>query len=330
MDSPSPVLSSPSLSEEKISSYHSDYYYQIYEFTIQSELPLPQLRPGRGPLNGRGAADIVVRFGPIPPSLENPADEGPAWQATQDEFLLTVLGVARYWIRQGKEIWIERDPQADDADVRTFLLGSTLGVLLHQRQIWALHASAIRTERGAVLFAGKSGAGKSTLLRGMLNRGYAMMADDVSGIVIDAQGHPQVLSAFPHMRMWADTAKQFELSTENVPRVRKSLEKFLFPVKNFIPEPAPLHAVYLLVPHNKPEFELRPIENVSKFACLLRHTYRRKFVQGLGWGAGHFQLITQALQPIRVVGVRRPQHGFLLDELIAHIETDLAHCGEGG
>lgn len=326
MNSPSLALCSLSRSEEGESSHNSGHCYQIYGFTIQSELPLPQLLASTAPV------DVVVRFGAVPKCLENPIDEGPAWQASQNEFLLTVMGVASYWIRQGKEIWIERDSAADDADVRTFLLGSTLGVLLHQRQIWALHASAIRTKQGAVLFTGRSGAGKSTLLRGMLNRGYTMVADDVSGIVVDDHGSPQVLSAFPHMRLWADTAKQFELSTEDVPRVRKSLEKFLFPVNNFSANPIALHAVYLLVPHNKPEFELTPIENVGKFACLLKNTYRRQFVQGLGWGAGHFQLITRALQPIRVVGIRRPQQGFLLDELIAHIEADLApgtHCGGG-
>lgn len=311
----------PSTSKDNIFSESLKYCYQIYGFTIRSELALPQLLTGVE----QSPTDVIVRYGPLPDFLENPVDEGPTWQSTQDEFLLTVLGVARYWICQGKEIWIERDPQADAADVRTFLLGSAMGILLHQRKIWALHASAIKTEQGAVLFTGLSGAGKSTTLNGFLMRGYSMVADDVSGIIIDDQKHPQVLSAFPHSRLWADTATYFGLSTEGVPRVRQSLEKFLFPVKNFAAGSVPLHTVYALIPHNKPEFEFTPINNVGKFACLISNTYRGRLVQSVGWGTGQFHLITQALQSIRVVSIRRPKQGFLLDELVDRIEEDFLH-----
>lgn len=300
------------------------YCYQIYGLTIRSELPLPQLLPGIE----QAAADVVVRYGPLPESLEHPIHAGIEWQASQDEFLFSVPDVARYWIYQGKEIWIEPAPLANEADVRTFLLGSSMGILLHQRHIWALHASAVKTDQGAVLFTGPSGAGKSTTLSGMLNRGYAMVADDVSGIVIDKLGYPQVLSAFPHRRLWANTAEQLGLSIEGIPRVRKSLDKFLFPVDNFSPGIFPLRRVYALVPHGKPEIELIPIDNVSKFSCLFSNTYRRQFVQSVGWGAGHFQLITEALQRIEVVAIRRPKHDFLLDELLDCIEADMAQ-GKG-
>ncbi len=296
------------------------YCYQIYGLTIRSEIPLPQLLPGIE----QAPADVVVRYGPLPDCLEHPMDEGVEWQATRDEFLFAVPDVARYWIYQGKEIWIERAPLANDDDVRTFLLGSTMGILLHQRQIWALHASAVKTDQGAVLFTGPSGAGKSTTLSGMLNRGYAMVADDVSGIVIDKLGCPQVLSAFPHRRLWANTAEQLDLSIEGIPRVRKSLDKFLFPVDNFSPGVLPLHRVYALVPHGKPGIEVIPIDGINKFTCLLSNTYRRHFVQSVGWGAGHFQLITEALQRIEVVAIRRPTDDFLLDELLDCIETDMA------
>ena len=316
----SPLSLSTPLEIEGISFLGSfKYCYQLYGLTLRSELRLPQLLSGRE----QSPVDVVVRYGRLPDALENPADEGINWQATKDEFLFAIPEVGRYWIRQGKEIWIERDPQAEDNDVRTFLLGSAIGMLLHQRQIWALHASAIETNLGAVLFTGPSGAGKSTTLNGMLCRGYAMIADDVSGVVIDDKGCPQVLSAFPHSRLWADTAAQLNLSTEDVPRVRKSLEKFLFPVKNFVSGTFPIYTVYVLMPHNGPGCEFIPITNADRFTCLFSNTYRRRFVQSMGWGAGHFQLIVQALQSIRVVAILRPKDKFLLDELIDRIEADL-------
>ena len=66
------------------------------------------------------------------------------------------------------------------SDIRVFLLGSCLGALLHQRGVLALHASAIETDQGAVLFMGDSGMGKSTTLQAFIKRGYKMLADDIT------------------------------------------------------------------------------------------------------------------------------------------------------
>ena len=43
---------------------------------------------------------------------------------------------------------------------------------------------------GSVGIVGEIGSGKSTLLNAFLQRGYGMLADDVSGIVLDAEGRP--------------------------------------------------------------------------------------------------------------------------------------------
>ena len=137
-------------------------------------------------------------------------------------------------------------PEASDDDIRVFLLGSVLGFLLHQRQIFPLHASAIRTEHGAVLFTGHSGAGKSTTLGAMVQRGYAMLADDVSGIVLDDKDRPHVLPAFPSSRLWAESAAKLNLSTKEVSRVRAALDKYVFPVEHFCQETLPLLGVYVL------------------------------------------------------------------------------------
>lgn len=294
------------------------YCYSLYGVTLRSELALPQLLPGDG------LATITIRFDTIPESLENPLEEGPNWQTSHGEAIFGALGVGRYWVRQGKEIIIARDPRADDDDIRAFLLGPAIGLLLLQRQIWTLHASAIRSRQGGVLFTGSSGAGKSTTLNGLLQRGYAMLADDISGICLSSKAIPQVLSAFPHSRLWADTARQLKLSTEGVPRVRQSMEKYNFPIDNFVDGVTPLHAIYVLGTHNSREITLNPLVNAAKFNVLFRNTYHRRFIQRFGWGVGYFNLMTQALSSIRVTQVTRPKVGFCLDALLDCIETDLA------
>ena len=108
------------------------------------------------------------------------------YQATANQFLLKMDGGGRYLVQNGNEIIVE--PAADSlaSDVRVFLLGSCIGALLHQRGLLVIHAGAVYTEKGAVLFTGHSGCGKSTLLGELMRRGYKMMVDDVCAVTLDA------------------------------------------------------------------------------------------------------------------------------------------------
>ena len=81
--------------------------------------------------------------------LPDGALTGPLRQVSPDATLFTFPEVARYLIREGCEIVIQRDPGAGDAEVCLGLLGTCVAVLLHQRGILPLHASGIHTNRGA-------------------------------------------------------------------------------------------------------------------------------------------------------------------------------------
>jgi hypothetical protein len=67
----------------------------------------------------------------------------------------------------------------DPATVAPAVFASLMKLaLVYSRSYPALHAGAVRTPLGAVLFPGASGAGKSTLMAGLLGAGYDVLADD--------------------------------------------------------------------------------------------------------------------------------------------------------
>lgn len=295
--------------------------YRAYGLLIESELLLPELTPEPNPTS---PPDAVIRYGSVPEHLATVKGRGVIYEASADEFLLNMQDIARYWVRAGNEIVIEPAVAASDNDIRVFMLGSCFGALLHQREMLVLHASAIGTEQGAVLFAGTSGVGKSTLLGELLNRGYSMMVDDVCGIVDDPVAGPLVLPGYPRTRLWADAAKRLDVETDGLVRTRPTLEKYERQIPEaFWDEPAPLRSLYVLGTSNRDEFTIERLPRVRAFGAVLHQTYRRLFLEGLDMRASHFALATAVAATAHVNRVTRPSGGFRLGELADLIEADL-------
>ncbi|NKB87610.1 MAG: hypothetical protein GKS06_05265 [Acidobacteria bacterium] len=297
------------------------FYYDAYHLRFEMPFECPELAPA--PDDAR-KPDVTVVYGEVPESIESDK-AGVVYQANPEQFLLKLDGVANYLVDGSERITIERAPEADDGSVRIFLLGSCLAAVLHHREMLALHASAIQTDEGAVLFMGASGNGKSTTLKAFLNRGYQMLSDDVVGIVLDDEGAPQALPGYPQTKLWADAAEKFELDVEPLRQVRPNMKKFAVPThEQFLAEAVPLRALYVLASVNRDVFDLRPIENAGAFRCVLNQTYRRMFLPGLGMQATHFALATKVAATVPVKMIRRPNAGFTVKHLADMIELDLA------
>ena len=297
------------------------YHYFAHGLYITSDLCCPELAPVEP--NGH-APDIFICLGPTPTALENPAKQSVLYQAKPNQFLLKLDRVARFWVQDGKQITIE--PAADSAEetIRLFLLGSVLGALLHQRGQVILHGSAVETDRGAVVFTGPSGVGKSTLAAALHQRGYRVLADDVCSITYDeAAQEAQVYPGLAHLKLWADAAEQLDLTAVATRRVRPELEKYALPLPHiFNPTPVRLHAVYSLESSNLGKWQIEPLVQLKKIERLVAHTYRQRFLVGLGMRQQHFQQLTQIISQARVCHVTRPAAGFFMAELIERLTAD--------
>lgn len=308
------------------------YTYSAYNLIIQSELPLPELTPvpasnGGQRLDTQGV--VQIRQGNVPETLANPTGQGVLYQAGSNQFLLKLDHIARYLVQNGNEIIIQPASDALASDIRVFLLGSCFGALLHQRELLVLHASGIQTDRGAVLFCGPSGIGKSTLLGELLNRGYAMVVDDVCAVTVDEAGNPMVLPAYPRTRLWADAAKQLAVETAGLERTRPTLEKYERHLPDrFGDQPTPLRHIYQLTTTNQAELRLEPLPRIQTFNTVLHNTYRYGFLDGLALRRPHFQLVSAVAGQVGVTRVVRPSGGFKLHALADAIVDDLAKGAE--
>ena len=281
------------------------HHYVAYGLRIGSEIavPLPPASP-------EGEPDVRIRNGAVPETLAVSRTECRNWEAAPGLFLLQVKGVARYLVREGREIVVEGTRDADPAVV-PFLLGSVFAACLQQRGVLTLHASAMATSDGAVLFAGHSGAGKSTLIAALVERGYVMLSDDVTGVIADGRDSPLALPAFPRLRLWRDAVEALGWERRTQSPVREGMEKYLVPVERGGEGPLAVHMVFVLTNHNQDGIEMETVPATDAFECLAKRTYRKRYALGLGRGREQFLALAALAGQVEVVRLAKPVGGGL-------------------
>ena len=292
------------------------YTYEVFGLTVNSSFALPELLSIEPVAN----ADIVVRQGKVPMELLYADAAGVLYQVNSTQFRLSVDGVARYLVTEGKEILVDAEPDADDASIRLFLLTSPLAAILHQRGILPLHGSSIETPKGAVIFAGLSGMGKSTLAAAFYRRHYQVLADDISVVDLDANGTPVVLPGYPQIKLWMESLQKLEESSNTLQKVRPQLDKYALPIRDaFRKEALPIYTIYTLNIGKEREILIRSIKGLQKLTLLQPHVYRGHLLENMGKVNMH---LPELVRTVRVCSVTRPLQPFMLDELVESIEAD--------
>ena len=151
----------------------------VHGLEVATEIELPELLPSVAPDR---APDVTVRRGPVPLRPDDPDDR---WFFVRADgtAIARIPDVATFAVRSGADIVVDAVVGADPAAVRVYLLGTTLGTLLHQRGDLPLHVSAVVIDGRAWAFTGPQGTGKSTLAAALhLHAGLPLVTDDV-GVV---------------------------------------------------------------------------------------------------------------------------------------------------
>ncbi len=243
---------------------------------------------------------------------------------------MLVEGVARYLVTNGRDVLIEPIGGDDDV-VGLFCAGLPFTTLLQQRGVAALHAAAVATEAGAVLLLGRSGIGKSSLAAALVERGYPLLADDVTGVMLDAGGHPVALPAFAHQRLWAHTLDKMKWRPRARARVRRDMEKYWVRAERHCATPLPVRAAFVLnAEKRRPDIAIESVSPSAAFWTLWRYTHYRRVMDALGQRPAHFRAVTTMAWSVPLARVVRPRNPFLLEALTDRIEAHLCKAGPSG
>ncbi|MFK7877322.1 MAG: hypothetical protein AB8B71_16360 [Paracoccaceae bacterium] len=250
-------------------------YYRLFGLNIASELELPELGPPLifDPLQN---AQVVISLGPVPKSLAGGTRVNEYYEFSEDACLVDVKGIAQYQVSQGATLLVEPVQGAAENDVRTYLFGTVLSVLLHQRKLLPLHIGAVASPAGVIAFTGESGAGKSTLA-GLLHKrsGWPMVCDDLA-VVQTGTPHPILHGGMLRLKLWRETINRLEVPATTVTRDTTRHDKYhLISPDLFITEPRPLAALFVLGKGDRPI--LSKLTGGAAFSAVMNTIYRPEF-----------------------------------------------------
>ena len=294
--------------------------YTAYGLHVRSPVALP-FTPLPDPPHGE--PDVTIRIGKTPEALHLPIWRSRRRETAPGALLQNVDGVARYLVTGGRDVTVE--PRGgSDHDLGVFLVTLVFAALLQQRGVLTLHASAVETGTGAVLFAGESGSGKSTLLAALVERGYAMLSEELTGVVLAEGSRPTALSADPGIRLWADALDALGWWPRAHGRVWEGQEKYLTQAARFRSAPQAVRAIYLLEPWGRQDIAMEPVPvGGGAFKALRMATCQGRLVRQMKVQPEYFRTVVAVARRIPVFRVMRPAHPFPPAALADRIEEDL-------
>jgi hypothetical protein len=291
--------------------------YTAFGLRVRSEIELPELLL---PANDGRSPEITIRLGNVP--TESMKSDSPLMWIKPANFGVGYPDIARFAVTNGDQITVDAAAGADESAIRLFLLGPIFALLLHQRGLLVLHASAVNIDGQVVAFAAEKGEGKSTLAAGMHARGHAMFTDDLLPIDVTSK-QLLVAPAYPQLKLYPEAAAQLNDSPELLERVHPGFEKRAQPAKRDFPtSPLPLARIFILETGAGERIE--PIAVQQRFVELIRHSYLAQLVRSTGEESLHFSQVVNLATRVPMAKIIRRRDLLRLADVAKLIEKDLA------
>jgi hypothetical protein len=284
------------------------YRYTAYGLSIHSELALPEL------LGEEKASDVTIRVRKLESLGRTATGDG-------NSFLGAAANVGVFAARNGREIIIDPVPGVDEALLRTFLLGPIFAVLLRQRGLLVLHASATVWNGAALAFMGGSGLGKSTLALSFYARGCAIITDDLMAVRV-GPAPPEVPPGYPRVKLLPDAAAALGYAFEKLPALHTVSEKHVCPVTRGFPQLSlPLRRIYMLETGSRNE--IVPLSPQEAFVGLMRNSRAVGLLTGPHFASSHLHHCARLVKDVPIHRLRRKPSLLALADLVQSIEEDL-------
>lgn len=296
-------------------------YYRAYGLTVASDVALPELQPAEP-----ATPDILIAIGMI--DMPKPSSEtATIFRFEPDRQYLAWHAVGAFLVSDFSRIGIEPAPGVDDALLAFPLLGPVMALLLHQRGLLVLHASAIAVAGRGAIFMGDKGAGKSTTASALIRAGHDLLTDDVVALDLANPVAPMIVPGFPQIKLAADAAAAISLGQAEVrPQVHPAIEKMQHRLHGaFCGGTVPATRIYVLERGQKAE--ITPLPGIAALPAIIKFSYVTRFGRAAlsgDFAALHFRQCSAIANHVGVFRLEVPTGLDRIGEAVELIEADLA------
>lgn len=290
------------------------YSYCAYNLGISSEVELPHLPPG----SSRG--DVYIRLAGTDPLAGPPPYMDTAYHVTPRLATLDYAGLGRLVVRDGREITIRLLPGADESPLPFCITGTALAILLYQRGLLVLQASAVMIGGKAVVLMAGRGAGKSALAARLCHQGHSLLADDITAIDLQPR-QPVVIPATPTLLLDATTVAALGQDPAHLHLLHPATPKFVSKVeRGFAQAPVPLSVVYGIQTRRDNNIGHIPLQ--AGLSAIIRHSYPDCLLQP--GGIDHLRQCSRLVGAVAVCELSRRLDTAELPELAQMVEGHVA------
>lgn len=296
------------------------YFYSAYGMSIKSDIRLNDLIPTRS------VEDVSINLRELNDSyLDEELKDAVVFDRPGCVVRVSKNVMCYDWedfgtalIRNGNEVLIDPQAGVEREEFSPFITGAILAILLNQRGILVLHASAVIINGEAVAFLGDKGAGKSTLAAYLQKQGHGLISDDLAPIILGNE-KVQISPGYPRIKLWADSVKSVGLDWDTLPPISKFIDKRSYHCfDGFSTKPVNLSRIYILVEGSA--IEIKRLELAKAFIEITRNIYLGRYLQITRQNADYFRQCKAVVSAVPVFSLKRPHDHKTLSEVASKIE----------
>ena len=290
------------------------FSYFAYGLGIHSQLPIPEFIPAQV---GCDVTLYIERDG-------KPSDYVPKeaikkrvlFKLTREKAIIYLKEVGVFLVQGGNKIVFIPEPDVSEELIRLYLVGNIMAIVLYQRGLLALHASAVKINGGVVAFLGRSGQGKSSIAAALHAYGYQIINDDVAPVTLNG-GPATITPGFPQIKLSRETSAAVGYDFESLHLLHRFHEKRGYcPTGDFPQAPLPIQRIYVLAYDT--QFRIEPLRPAEAVIQLSRHAHPGKLFRSRD--TSHFLQCATLAQKCPLYRLKRPRDLTLLPEAIKLIE----------
>ena len=299
------------------------YFYKVYGLSIESEMLIPELMILD--IKERENIDVTIKFHNVKNKIKKSIDDGKIAEYNHTDMWFYIKNIAIYHIFNGDTVYIEPCKDTNYEIIKTYILGSVLGMVLLQRNIVAIHGGAVAIDGRGCIFTGGKGAGKSTITTSLRKQGYKFISDDVCSI---ADGVINKISpGFARHKLCEDTMMNlgYDISKFVSCTPDDKIKKYNVPLTDeFIDYEAPLEYIFEICVDDVDKVQIEEIIGESKLNSLIENIFKIEMIYYAGGiTPTYFKKCVDIAKHVKYYKITRPRDIFSVEEQISLVEEIL-------